>query len=123
MNKMLSLFAAALFMLPSCASYHSCHSFPKAFKTIEEAEIRLNAAECESLYDSASFSHGNLRHAAFYTCDKKMGYLILKWPNKKELYRNIPLQYWKNMRHSKSFESYFKQNVQFRFPLYLEARI
>jgi hypothetical protein len=109
-------------LLFSCYNYQSCHSFPKAFKTVEEAEYRLNTTECESFYDSTSFGLGNLKHAAFYTCDKKLGYLILTWQGKKQVYRNLPLQYWKNMRKANSFEAYFRQNVQFRFPVYLEGK-
>lgn len=117
------LFLILLFSGISCTATHPCHYFPKAFKTVEEAEHRLNTPECEALVDSVSFRQGQLRHAAFYSCDKKMGYLLLRFSDRKQVYRNIPQQYWRNMRKAKSFESYFRLNVEHRFPVYLETKI
>lgn len=114
---------AVLGMTCSCTSTQSCHYFPKAFKTVEEAEHRLHSTECESLYDSTSFHTGGIRHAAFYTCDKKLGFMILRLNDRKQLFRNVPLQFWKNMRKAKSFEAYFRLNVEHKFPVYLETKI
>lgn len=117
----LLILAAGLFQ---CTSYKACQDFPRSFRTIDEAEIRLNAQECEASLDSLSFSSGvEVRKAIFYTCDKYLGYLIIHTSDKKILYRNIPFQYWKNMTRAKSFETYFVQNVKHKFPVYLEARL
>jgi hypothetical protein len=33
------------------------------------------------------------------------------------------MQLWKNLAKAKSFDSYFKQNIQHRYPVYLEKRL
>jgi hypothetical protein len=105
-----------------CTSYKACQDFPKSFRSIDEAEIRLNAQECEASFDSVSIPAGvEVRKARFYTCDKYLGYLIIHTSDKKILYRNIPFQYWKNMTRATSFEKYFVQNVKYKFPAYLES--
>lgn len=120
-------FKAALLILGvglnQCSSHKVCHHFPQSFHTIDEAEIRLNAHECEASFDSVSIPGGvEVHKALFYTCDKYLGYLIIHTADKKVLYRNIPFQYWKNMKRAKSFETYFIQNVKYKFPVYLESK-
>lgn len=113
-----------LVILKGCFTYKSCQLFPRAFHNVDQAEIELNTAECESLYDSLSLTNTRfLKKAAFYSCDKKFGFLLVTTTEKKILYRNLPLQYWKNMRKAKSFENYFTQNIQYRFPVYLEKKL
>jgi hypothetical protein len=121
-------FRAGLLMLIfgffRCSSYKACQDFPKSFRSIDEAETRLNAQECEANFDSLSLpTGGEVRKALFYTCDKYLGYLLIHTPDKKILYRNIPFQYWKNMTRAKSFEKYFVQNVKYKFPVYLESKL
>jgi len=120
----LSLIVIIFFSFTSCFSYKTCGQFPKSFRSVEEAEMRLSAVECEAHFDSVSFPTGtSIRKAQFFTCDKMLGYLLIVTPDKKLLYRNIPYQYWKNMTKARSFEHYFSQNVQYKFPVYLEREL
>jgi hypothetical protein len=114
----------SFFLWTGCSSQKPCDGFPRAFKTVDEAELRLNMADCESLYDSVSFqAPAYIRKAAYYSCNKTNGFLLLQTSEKKWVIRDLPMQLWKNLAKAKSFDSYFKQNIQHRYPVYLEKRL
>jgi hypothetical protein len=108
----------SVFLLSAC-SQTNCKDIPTHFKSYDEAiSVVRNAgfAFKETVNTSKS---SWIRGASFYSCDRKVGYFILKTDKKSYIYKDMPVEVWEKFKNAPSFGSYYNSYIKGRYILYL----
>lgn len=96
-----------------------CSKLPNSFSTYKEAESKILSAKF-AFSDNVNTSKSSwVRGASFYSCDKKIGYFIIKTDKRNYIYKNLPISIWNSFKNANSFGSYYDRNIKNRYQLYL----
>jgi hypothetical protein len=118
-NITLSLILSVVF---SNCTHIDCAHMEKQFSSYREAESQILKTSFD-LTDRVNTSESSwVRGASYYSCDKRMGYFILKTDSGNYVHKNLPLGVWKGFKKAKSFGSYYDALIKNRYQLDLIQR-
>ena len=96
-----------------------CSKLSTTFSTYEEAENRIRVSRF-TLVDKANTAKSSwIRGASFYSCNKRVGFLILTTYKGNFIYKNLPIVIWYRFKSASSLGSYYTHNIRNRYQLYL----
>lgn len=95
----------------SCSS-KSCNELPTPFSNYEQAitEIKSTGFSLEDSVDTSRSSF--IKSASFYSCDSKVGYLIIGIRSTEYIYQNVPISVWEELKEADSFGSFYNNNIK-----------
>ena len=100
-----------LLTLISCNNL-SCNELPTPFNNYEQALSEIKTTEF-SFEDSLDTSRSSfIESASFYSCDSKVGYLIIGIRNTEYIYQNVPISVWEEFKEADSFGSFYNSNIK-----------
>ena len=104
-------------LLSSCTG--DCTKLPEEFSSYQNAikEIKSTSFEIEESIQTSKSSW--IRNAAYYSCDEKVGFMLLKTDSKEYLYQNVPLKTWVGFKNASSFGTYYNKNIKHNYSLKL----
>lgn len=96
-----------------------CNKLPNNFYSYSEAMSKIENTKF-TLTDYVNTSNSSwIRGASYYSCDKKLGYFIIKTDKRNYIYKDLPLNIWNGFKNASSFGSYYERNIKNRYQLYL----
>lgn len=107
-----------LLTLISCNTI-SCNELPTTFNNYEQAlsEIKTTDFPFEDSVDTSRSSF--IKSASFYSCDSKVGYLIIGIRNTEYIYQNVPISVWEEFKEAESFGRFYNENIKGNYQLIL----
>jgi len=100
----------------SCSA-QNCKYIPDIFSSYQQAKDLI--AKSTFLYsDKLNTSKSSwLRSARFYSCDKKLGFLIIATDKQEYTHQNLPVEVWNSFKSANSFGQFYNQNIKHRYQL------
>lgn len=115
--KKLIYFVVSLCII-SCNS-KNCDEIPSKFNSYEQAINEIQSSSFE-FQEAISKSSSWINDANYYSCDMKIGFLIIETSRQKYIHKDVPIKVWEEFNKSSSLGKYYNQNIKNRFQLYLE---
>ncbi len=104
-----------LTVLVSCSQ--NCDTIPNSFTSYSKA-INIVKRSSFSIEDTVRTSKSSwIKNASFYSCDGKIGFLIITTKKEKYIFQNVPFYVWKNFKKADSFGIFYNQNIRGKYPL------
>lgn len=96
-----------------------CNKLKANFSSYSEAVSKIKSTKF-TLTDNVNTSSSSwVRGASYYSCDKKIGYFIIKTDKRNYIYKDLPINIWNGFKNASSFGSYYDRNIKNRYQLYL----
>jgi ABC-type glycerol-3-phosphate transport system substrate-binding protein len=113
-----------IFYLLSCISITACgqtdcNKLQANFSSYSEAVSKIKSTKFTLTDNVITLSSSWVRGASYYSCDKKIGYFIIKTVKRNYIYKDLPISIWYNFKNANSFGSYYNRNIKNRYQLYL----
>ena len=113
MKKTIIYFLAlgVLINITSCNS-QNCNDSPSKFNSYEQAISKIKSTKF-TLSDNVNTSRSSvIENADYYSCDGKIGYLIIEIRNTEYIYQNVPISVWQEFKTADSFGSFYNRNIK-----------
>lgn len=115
---LLFVFTCVVLNFYSCNN-SSCNELPTPFNNYEQALSEIKSTEF-SVEDSVDTSRSSfIESASFYSCDSKVGYLIIGIRNTEYIYQNVPISVWEDFKEADSFGRFYNENIKGNYQLIL----
>ena len=97
-----------------------CNKIPSSFNSYAQANQIVKASTFK-LKESVNTSKSSwIRGATYFSCDLKMGFLIIVTDAKEYTHQNVPIEIWRGFKNATSFGSYYNSYIKGRYPLILK---
>ncbi|MFZ1790972.1 MAG: KTSC domain-containing protein [Saprospiraceae bacterium] len=113
------LFVLIIIVFVSCKN-NSCEIEHKRFNTYENAVLIVRNSQFE-YYDFITTNKSTwIDKAEYYSCDKKIGYLIIEVDSRTYIHKDLPYQIWNDFKTANSFGAFYNKIIKGKFSLILE---
>ena len=117
MKVLISLLLLFSISFTSCSK--PCNSFENKFTNYFVAEKIIKSTSFK-LKDEVNTSNSSwILSANYYSCDGKLGYLIIGTFKKDYIHKSVPIDIWEGFKNANSFGSYYNQFIKKRYHLIL----
>ena len=96
-----------------------CNKLQANFSSYSEAISKIKTTKFTLTENVNTSSSSWVRGASYYSCDKKIGYFIIKTDKRNYIYKDLPINIWNSFKNASSFGSYYNRNIKNRFQLHL----
>lgn len=96
-----------------------CNKLQEKFSSYSEAIEKINRTKFAFIDKVNTSSSSWVRGASFYSCNKRLGYFIIKTDKGNYIYKDLPINIWNSFKNSSSFGRYYDINIRNRYQLYL----
>lgn len=105
--------------LNAFCSAQDCKILPSSFPSYEVALKKVKAAtfKVKETVDTSQSSW--IIGAAFYSCDSRVGFLIIKTDDREYIHQGVPIEIWMAFKAASSMGSYYQANIRNRYKLKL----
>jgi len=97
-----------------------CKQLPTKFKSYNEAESLIRKANFKLVDNVNTSSSSWIRGASYYSCDGRIGYLIIKTDKQDYIHKDLPIEVWRQFKSASSFGSFYNANIKNRYQLSIE---
>lgn len=105
-----------LFLLINLSAFgqsYNCSNLPKKYNSYESAIKIIQSASFEYKDYSNQFTSSWINSIAYYSCDKKTGYLILHTHNGKSyIHQGVPINLWQGLKSANSKGRYYSKYIR-----------
>ena len=116
MNKYYRLYLFwLLLILFSCSNNNDCSKLPEHYTNYNEAVNIIESASFKIKEEISTSKSSWIREAAFYSCDGKTGFLIVRTDNQKYISANVPIEIWQGFKNANSYGWYYNQYIKGRY--------
>ena len=112
------IFIFSLSIVSSCVR-KDCNYIDKPFDTYENALNIIKLTDFKFTDDCNTRKNSWIYDAEYYSCDGKIGYLIIETKSKNYIHSKVPIEMWKEFKNSSSFGKYYNRKLKGRFRLLL----
>ena len=96
-----------------------CNKLKQKFSSYNEA-ISIIKSTNFTFTDNVNTSRSSwVRGASFYSCNKQLGYFIIKTDERNYIHKDLPISVWYNFKKTSSYGSYYNRYIKNRYQLYL----
>lgn len=118
--KFILLLTVLMLSLNVFSQNYDCNNLPKKFNTYNTALNIIKSSKFSYTDFSDSFNSSWIKSISYYSCDKKIGYLIVIARNGKSyIHQSVPFKLWEGLKLSKSKGSYYSTNLRGNYNLCL----
>lgn len=117
MQKIIYLFINFLVLI--CCKQTNCTNLQSNFTTYTEAYNKIRSTEFAFVEDINTSKSSWISGASYYSCDNNFGYFILSTDSKNYIYKDLPINIWRDFKNANSLGSYYNLNIKNRYQLYL----
>lgn len=111
--KKILLYILITIALSACKKY-KCNTINSDFQTFEEAKNVINNTRFKYCDDIKTSKSSWIRSASYYSCDKKVGFLIISTDVKDYTHKNVPIEMWHEFKNADSYGKYYNRNLKGR---------
>ena len=98
----------------------ACNTIPESFTSYEEAK-NFVTSNTFSYSDEVNTSKSSwIRGAAFYSCDRKTGFFVLKTDKQEYIHQHVPVEVWEDFKTAASFGTYYNARIKKKYTLKLK---
>lgn len=111
---------ALLFVITmtACQS-QDCKDLPNQFNNYRHALNEVKSANF-TIEDTVNTSRSSIiENAEYFSCNSKIGYLIIKIRNTEYIYQNVPISVWGKFKKTDSFGRFYNRYIKGNYPLKL----
>src|SRR5688572_23118953 len=95
-----------LILLQVSCSDQDCDKLPTFFPTYAEAKLQISKTRF-AFFDTINTAESSwIRGAHYFSCDKKVGFMIFKTDTKEYIHQNLPIEIWNGFKLAGSFGAY-----------------
>jgi hypothetical protein len=107
-----------LFFVPFfCEAQVDCNALPINFTSYTDAVFKIKNAKFNFTENINTSRSSWVRGASYYSCDGKVGYLIIKTDRQNYIHKNLPITLWNGFKNANSFGSFYDRNIRNRYSL------
>lgn len=104
-------------ILTSCEK--NCKELPNSFSNYNQAKTVVLSANFKYT-DEADVSDSSwISSAKYFSCDRLMGFFIIKTDNKTYIHKDMPYKVWKNFKKADSKGSFYSKFIRGNYQLKL----
>lgn len=93
----------------------SCGTMPEQFSSESEAISVLSNTEFSYVDSFSTMSVRGIKQISYFSCDELEGYLTVEFHNRIMVYKNVPIEAWKEFKFSNSVEAYFEKAIKYNY--------
>lgn len=106
-----------ILLLIGCKTEH-CDTNKIQFSSYDEARISIRSQGGYAIQENRNLNSSWIANAQYYSCDGKLGFLILETHSGKAYtHQNVPLSIWNNFKNARSPGSSYTKNIKGRYRL------
>ena len=99
----------------SYCSRLDCDRLPTNYSSFTEAIDIIQTAHF-NIQESVNTSNSSwIRRASYYSCDGKMGYLIIRTDEGEYIHSDMPTYIWEEFKNAESYGSFYNQYIKHRY--------
>ncbi len=95
----------------------NCIKLPSTFKSYNQATALVKAAKFKTIETANTSKSTWVKSATYYSCDGKIGYLIILLKSKEYIHANLPYSIWKGFKNASSKGKYYDNNIKHKYRL------
>jgi hypothetical protein len=117
MNKGIIIIFLA-FLFGSCSG-QNCKTLPDSYATYLKAlkQVRNSSFIISEKMQTEKSSW--IENAQFYSCDRIVGFMIVKTKNREYIHQNLPVVIWNKFKIAESFGSFYNNHIKNKYQLKL----
>jgi hypothetical protein len=96
------LMTGGLLMIFQCTFSQDCNRLPTSFANYDQALGQVKSASFKINERVNTSKSSWIRGATYYSCDSKIGFLIVKRDKKDYLHQNVPIEIWHGFKNANS---------------------
>ncbi|MEO1054572.1 MAG: hypothetical protein AAFX87_28330 [Bacteroidota bacterium] len=89
----------------------NCDELPDSFANADEAVSLIEKGKYRYQQDFKISRVTGFQGGSFYSCDNKVGYLIVSVSNKKTAFKDIPKAVWQSFMNSMDPQSFYEMKI------------
>lgn len=106
-----------LFISSSAFAQVDCNALPINFTSYSDAVFKIKNAKF-NFTENINISRSSwVKGASYYSCDGKVGYLIIKTDRQNYIHKNLPVSIWNSFKKASSLGGYYDKFIRNRFGL------
>ena len=98
---------------------NDCNSLQTNFSSYSDAINIIESTKFKLIDSVNTFNSSWIRGASFYSCDKNLGYFVVKTDKNIYIHKDLPISVWYNFKNASSFGRYYNYKIKNRYQLYL----
>jgi len=96
-----------------------CRNIPTSFSSYQQAIKAIKVATFK-MHETVDTSRSSwIRGAKFYSCDSRVGFLIIKTDDREYIHQGVPIEIWMAFKAASSMGSYYQANIRNGYKLKL----
>lgn len=116
---MLRAFSLFLILFTFSCKSQDCETIETSFSSHQEATQVISNTNFNLSDDVNTSKSSWIRIAKYYSCDEKLGFLIIGTDKKGYLFQDVPIEVWKGFKHADSFGKYYNNYIRGGYQLKL----
>lgn len=111
------LFLVLSLCIFASAQSQNCKDLPDLFNSQQSAlnKVELSKFNLKESIDTSKSSW--IIGLSFYSCNKKIGFLILKTKSQKYIHQEVPVLLWEKLKNSTSFGAFYNHNIKGKYKI------
>jgi hypothetical protein len=106
-----------LFISSSAFAQVDCNALPINFTSYSDAVLKIKNAKFNFTENINTSRSSWVRGASYYSCDGKVGYLIIKTDRQNYIHKNLPITLWNGFKNANSFGTFYDRYIRNRYRL------
>ncbi|MBR9777046.1 MAG: KTSC domain-containing protein [Cytophagales bacterium] len=111
--KLMFIFVIYLISLKS----NDCNELPSSFPNYEIALEKVSKSHFQKFEKLNSSKSSWIEGLEFYSCNSKVGFLILKTKGRAYIHQDVPIAIWVKLKSSDSYGSFYNLELKGKYPL------
>lgn len=111
------IIALGIILTLNCCSAQSCNDLPTQFNSYQQANKDIKSANFKIEENINTSRSTFVEGASYYSCDGKIGYLLINIRNTEYIHQNVPITLWKNFKQADSFGKFYNFNIKGNYNL------
>lgn len=108
-----------LIALTSSCKSQNCKALPTSFPSYLGAIKQVRNSNFTSSEKLNTDKSSWIKGLQFYSCDSKVGFLIIQTDNKEYIHQNLPVEIWNELKVAESFGSFYNNRIKNKYQLTL----
>jgi hypothetical protein len=103
----------------SASAQVNCTNLSTSFSSYDDAISKVRNSNFKFIERANTSRSSWIRDAAFYSCDKQYGFVIVETSQGNYIHFNVPLNVWYEFKRAHSFGTFYNTRIRNRYKLVL----
>jgi len=104
------------FTISSCSG-QDCKDLPSQFSSYSQAVNEVKSTNFTIEENVKTNISSWIKNISFYSCDSKIGFLLVETKSEEYIYQNVPISVWEQFKKADSFGTFYNRYIKGNYHL------